>query len=110
MIQKGKLKLYTDSEARDRLFGLEGSAERREFEKGLAAVLLGSQVGEIVRTVRKERNMSQREFGELLGVQPSQVSKIEKGLNMTFESFSKVCHALGLQAEINIRGLGRIPV
>jgi HTH-type transcriptional regulator / antitoxin HipB len=91
-----KMKVYTMSEMKDKYVGKEGTPEREEFEVKLSMALLGR----MIKTVRQERNLTQEELGELVGVQKSQISKLESSSNSaTIDTILKVFRAL--KAEIN---------
>jgi transcriptional regulator with XRE-family HTH domain len=52
--------------------------------------------------LRKQKNLSQAEFGNLIGVKKSQISKIENGTqNITIQTLLKVFDAL--QAKITLK-------
>lgn len=40
-------------------------------------------IGEAIKQARKEKNLTQEQLGVLMGVQRSQVSRIERGHNLT---------------------------
>ena len=52
---------------------------------------------------RKEKNLTQEELGELVGVQKAQISKIENSMkNARFETIMKVFDALGAKVNFNV--------
>ncbi|ACT95504.1 transcriptional regulator, XRE family [Dyadobacter fermentans DSM 18053] len=67
---------------------------------------IGSKVdllGRAIRTVRKERNLTQEQLGELVGVQKAQISKLENGNNSaTIDTILKVFSALKAEIQFNI--------
>lgn len=54
-------------------------------------------MGEILRTLRLGKHLSQREFAALAGISQSMVSEIEKGNRKDVLLFAKAARALGLR-------------
>ena len=83
----------------DKHIGKRGTEKRDAFENELRIDLLG----QAIKQVRQERNMTQEELGELVGVQKSQISKIENSLkNARFDTIMKVFEALGAKVNFSI--------
>lgn len=83
----------------DKHIGKLGTKRRDSFENELKIDLLG----QAIKQARKERNMTQEELGELVGVQKSQISKIENSVkNARFETIMKVFEALGAKVNFNV--------
>ncbi|MBT0810147.1 helix-turn-helix transcriptional regulator [Litoribacter ruber] len=81
---------------KDRYIGQEGTPERDAYEYELRMEVLGK----MIKTARKERNLTQEQLGKLVGVQKSQISKLESSANSaTIGTILKVFKAL--KAEIN---------
>lgn len=75
----------------DKHIGKKGTKERDEYE------LRMELLGHMIRATRKEQNMTQEELGKLIGVNKSQISKIENHANSaTIETILKVFKALSL--------------
>ena len=56
----------------------------------------------MIRATRQQRNLTQEQLGELVGVQKAQISKLEKNANnVTVETILKVFNAL--KAKVNFR-------
>ena len=92
------MKSYTLDEAKDKYIGKRGSIKRENYEQELKLDLLG----EAIKNARKERNLTQAQLGELVGVKKSQISKIENNLtDARFETILKVFRALN--AKINFQ-------
>ena len=95
---KQKMKLYSMNEAKDMLIGKVGTVERDSYELELKLDI----IGEMIKRARKERNLTQTELGELIGVQKAQISKLEKGSsNVTINTILKVFDAL--KAKVNFK-------
>ena len=90
------MKAYSLSEMEDKYIGKKGTKEREEYEYELKMELLG----QMIRTARKERKLTQEKLGEIIGVNKSQISKLENNANSArIETIIKVFKAL--KAEIN---------
>ncbi len=60
-------------------------------------------LGEMIKTVRLERNLTQEELGKLMGVQRAQISKLENNTtNVTVETILKVFGALNAKVNFNV--------
>lgn len=99
MKTKGKkLKTYTLDNIKNEMIGKRGTAKRDAYEFELNLELLG----EMIRVTRQQRNLTQEQLGELVGVQKAQISKLEKNANnVTVETILKVFNAL--KAKVNFR-------
>ena len=94
-----KLKLYSIDEITDKHVGKKGTKRRDTFENELRLDLLGNAI----KQARKERNLTQEELGELVGVQKAQISKLEHSLtDARFETILKVFKALNAKINFNI--------
>ncbi len=83
----------------DKHIGKRGTTKRETFENELRIDLLG----QTIKQVRQERNLTQEQLGELVGVQKAQISKIENSVkNARFETILKVFDALGAKVNFNV--------
>jgi HTH-type transcriptional regulator / antitoxin HipB len=83
----------------DKHVGKRGTAKREVFENELKIELLGHAI----KQARQERNLTQEQLGELVGVQKAQISKIENSVtNARFETILKVFTALGAKINFNV--------
>ena len=103
-----KIKLYTMNELLDRDLGPIGTPERDEFEQELADELHAYRVGEAIKKAREAQKLTQAELGERLGVQRSQVCRIESGKSITLASMMRAFRALGVQVALDMKGIGRL--
>lgn len=93
------LKTYTLDEVTDKFIGKKGTAKRESFEYELKLDLLG----EAIKRARKERNLTQEQLGELVGVKKAQISKLENSLtDARFETIIKVFRALNAKINFNV--------
>ena len=83
---------------KDKFIGQRGSPVREKYEYELRMDLLG----QMIKTTRKERNLTQEQLGQLLGVQKAQISKLENSANSaSIDTILKVFQAL--KAEISFQ-------
>ena len=106
METRGKMKFYTHSEILDRTIGEKGTPDRNEYD----AEMYLFHLGEMIKEARLAKGLTQEELGQLVGVQKAQISKIEKGLNLTLSTIVRILKAMGLRANIEIENIGIIPL
>jgi HTH-type transcriptional regulator / antitoxin HipB len=83
----------------DKHIGKRGTEKREAFENELRIDLLG----EAIKQARQQRNLTQEQLGDLVGVQKAQISKIENSVkNARFETILKVFNALGAKVNFNV--------
>ena len=94
------MKTYTLEEIEERHIGKKGTKERDDYEYELKMELLGR----MIKATRKEQNMTQEELGALIGVNKSQISKLENHANSaTIETILKVFRALNAEINFNVK-------
>lgn len=92
------MKSYKLDEAEDLLIGKKGTKEREDYEFELKLEL----IGDMIKTARKKRNLTQEQLGKLVGVKKAQISRLENSTgNVTFETVMRIFNALG--AKLNLR-------
>jgi len=100
MAAKNKMRLYTLDEIKNDFIGKKGTVRRDRYEQELRAELLG----EMIRQVRLERNLTQEQLGKLIGVQKAQISKLENNTtNVKMETILKVFTALKADISFHIK-------
>ena len=93
------MKTFTLAEMKDKYIGQVGSNEREEYEYELRMDVLGR----MIKTARQERNLTQEQLGQLVGVQKSQISKLESSTNSaTIDTILKVFKALKADIHFNV--------
>ncbi len=93
------MKTYSLEELTDTYIGEKGSKERELFEFELKTDILG----EMIKRIRKEKNMTQDELGKLIGVQKAQISKIENNTkDVRFSTIMRVFYALNVKVKMSI--------
>jgi HTH-type transcriptional regulator/antitoxin HipB len=91
MANSKKIKTLSLSQVKDKYIGKEGSLNRDKYEFELKLDL----IGEMIKTARKKRKLTQEELGKLVGVQKAQISKLENGsTNVTISTILKIFDAL----------------
>jgi transcriptional regulator with XRE-family HTH domain len=61
-------------------------------------------LGRMIKTARQERNLTQEQLGELIGVQKSQISKLESSANSArIDTILKVFKALKAEINFNVK-------
>lgn len=94
------MKQYTLAEMEDKYIGEKGTEKRDEYEYELQMELLGR----MIKATRKEKKMTQEELGELIGVNKSQISKLENHANSArIETILKVFRALKADIQFNVK-------
>jgi DNA-binding XRE family transcriptional regulator len=102
MQTKGKMKMMTLDELKDNHIGKVGTPERDEYELELKVEILG----EMIKSVRKEKHLTQEQLGALVGVNKSQISKLERNTkNVTLETILKVFRALKTNIKFSLERL-----
>lgn len=100
------MKTYSLNQLTDKYIGKKGTAKRDQFEQELRIDLLGYAI----RQARLENSLTQEQLGELVGVQKSQISKIENSATdarlATVLKVFKALHAkVNFSVEINKKKL-----
>ena len=98
--QDSPLQLIAFSDLEDELFGTPGTPERAEYEARVAM----EKLLQTIREYRKQHQLTQDELGARLGVQKSQISKLERNpSNVTLETLRRVLAALDMSMQIVLK-------
>jgi HTH-type transcriptional regulator/antitoxin HipB len=93
------MKTYSLEELTDKHIGKVGTPKRDAFDNELRLDLLG----QTIKSIRLEQNMTQEELGELVGVKKAQISKIENSLtDARFDTILRVFKALNAKINFNV--------
>lgn len=96
------MKTITHDELLNEIVGKKGTPEREQFEDELSADVLAYKI----KKLRKEKHLTQTQLAEKLGVDKTQISKIENGkLNMTIQSINRILRALDARISFDIQQL-----
>lgn len=99
-MENTEIKSYSLSEMKDKYIGATGTVERDEYEYELRMDV----IGKMIKTARQERNLTQEQLGVLVGVQKSQISKLESSVNSaTIDTILKVFKALKAEINFNVK-------
>lgn len=94
-----ELEMYSFDQIKDEFIGEIGTEKRTRYEQELQLAILG----EMIKKVRLERNLTQEELGKLIGVQRAQISKLENNTtNVTLETILRVFGALKAKINFNV--------
>jgi DNA-binding XRE family transcriptional regulator len=98
-MENNKYKIVSLDTMIDKHIGKVGTERRDAFENELRIDLLG----QAIKQARQERNLTQAQLGELVGVQKAQISKIENSIkNARFETILNVFNALGAKVNFSV--------
>ena len=93
------MKTITLSELKDKTLGKVGTPKRDKYEQELRVEILAEQI----KQLRIERNLTQEQLGELVGVQRAQISKMENNTgNVTISTLIKIFGALKAKVTFEI--------
>ncbi len=94
-----ELEMFSFEEIKNEFIGEVGTAKRTVYEQELQLEILG----DLIKKIRLERNMTQEELGKLIGVQRAQISKLENNTtNVTIETILRVFSALKAKVNFNV--------
>jgi DNA-binding XRE family transcriptional regulator len=83
----------------DKYFGEKGTPERDEYEFDLKMEL----IGEKIKQLRIQNNLTQSQLGDLIGVKRSQISKLEHGNHSaSVSTIMKVFQAMKAKVKLRI--------
>ncbi len=91
-----EIKFIDYDDVRDELIGKVGTPERDAIDKQIDNEMRAFHFGEALRQARIYKGLTQSQFGEMIGVEKTQVSKMEKGCNMSIGRMTKAFNALGV--------------
>lgn len=95
-----QIKSYSLSEMKDKYIGKVGTTDRDSYEYELRMDVLGR----MIKQARQERNLTQEQLGQLVGVQKSQISKLESSTNSaTIDTILRVFKALKAEINFNVK-------
>ena len=94
------MKTKSLEELMDKHIGKVGTNSRDSFEHELKIDLLG----EAIKKARKERNLTQSQLGELVGVKKAQISRLENNTkNVTVETIIRIFNAMKAEVNFNVQ-------
>ena len=91
------------------LTGKVGTLQKDKFEEAVNEALCTYRIGEVIKKIRLEQNLTQEELGKRVGVKKAQISKFEKGKGFGLSSMRRVFKALGITtATLDLGNAGKI--
>lgn len=98
-MRASEVKSFSLAEMKEKYIGQVGTTDRDDYEYELHMDVLGR----MIKTARQERNLTQEQLGQLIGVQKSQISKLESSTNSaTIDTILKVFKALKADIHFNV--------
>jgi HTH-type transcriptional regulator / antitoxin HipB len=98
-MENNELKMFTLDEIKNEFIGEKGTEKRNLYEQELQLEILG----DLIKKVRLERNLTQQDLGNLIGVQRAQISKLENNTtNVTMDTILRVFGALKAKVSFNV--------
>lgn len=95
-----EMKSYSLAEMKDKYIGKVGTEGRDNYEYELRMEVLGR----MIKAARKERDLTQEQLGELVGVKKSQISKLESSANSaTIDTILRVFKALKAEIKFKVK-------
>lgn len=96
---------YTSIEnLENEILGKIGMPRRDAFEAAVNEEIRAYHLGEAIKAARKEKNMTQQQLGELMGVKKAQVSRIESGRSFNLTTVARAFKAMGLHVNLEVEG------
>lgn len=93
------MKLTSIDELTDEIVGKKGTVERDIFEYDLRMDIIGT----LIKEARIKQNLTQGDLGILLGVQKSQISKLENNTkDFRIGTIIKALEALGAKVKMTV--------
>ena len=102
------MKVYTLDEIKDRHIGEVGTPERDRYERELADELQAYHIGETIKEARLSLNLTQQQLGERVGVQKSQISRLERGGSISLPNIARLFRAMGIPISLEIGGTKKV--
>ena len=98
-MQNTEMKSFSLCEMKDKYIGEKGTENRENYEYKLRMDVLGR----MIKIARQQRNLTQEQLGELVGVKKAQISKLESSSNSaTIDTVLKVFKALKADIHFNV--------
>ena len=102
------MKIYTLEEMEDKHIGKVGTPERDKYEQELSDEIQPYHLGEAIKEARLSQNLTQEQLGERVGVQKSQISRLEKGRSVSVSSMARLFKAMGIPLTLEIGGMRKV--
>ena len=98
-MESNELKMFTLEEIKNEFIGVEGTEKRNLYEQELQLEILG----DLIKKISLERNLTLQDLGNLIGAQRAQISKLENNTtNVTIDTILRVFGAYQAKVSFNI--------
>ena len=101
------LRLTSFEDFQDKNLGKIGTPERDAFEKEVDDALQAYRMGEVIKQARKARNLTQEQLGAKIGVQKSQISRLERGHGIPFTKTARLLNAMNVPGALYSGGCAK---
>lgn len=97
---ENKFKTVSHEVLLEKQFGAVGTEKRDQFEAELQADVIAYQL----KQLRLKQHLTQQQLAEKVGIDKTQISKIEKGTrNLTLDTITRIACALGAKVNFSIQ-------
>ena len=98
----------TFEELKDELLGKVGTPQRDKYERSVDESVHAYKLGEAIKQARLSQNLTQEQLGEKVGVQKSQISRLERGRSISLASMVRIFKAMGIPLTLEMGSIGRV--
>jgi DNA-binding XRE family transcriptional regulator len=99
-LKQNNMKTISHEEILDKYIGKQGTPKRDEFEAELQVDVIAYHL----KQLRIKQQLTQQQLADLVGIDKTQISKIEKGTrNLTIETITRIANALGAKINFSIQ-------
>ena len=92
----------------DRDFGSVGTPKRDEFERSVDEAVHAYKLGETIKQARMSQNLTHEQLGKRIGVQKSQISRLERGKRISLSGMTRAFKAMGIPLTLEVGGIGKV--
>jgi HTH-type transcriptional regulator / antitoxin HipB len=97
---ENKFTTISHDELLDKHFGEKGTSKRGQFEAELQADVIAYHL----KQLRIKQHLTQEQLAQKLGMDKTQISKIEKGnRNLTLDTITRIANALGVKINFSLQ-------
>lgn len=104
--KKTEMRFYSEDKTLELLLGTKGTTLREQYESEVNFFM----IGEVIRQARLSKNLTQEQLGKMIGVKRAQVSRIEKGRNLTLTTISRIFKAMNIPTWLHMSGIGKVAI
>lgn len=92
----------------DREYGPIGTPRRDNFEQKVDESVQLWKLGEAIKEARLSQNLTQEQLGQKVGIQKSQVSRLERGRSISLSSITRIFKAMGIPLTLEVGNIGKV--